>query len=343
MSFLLGFVVVICFAISAGLTRRFCDPASRFHILDHPNERSLHTQPTPRSGGVAVLAAILAGMLGLFWWFPNLTRMAWIGAGMLLVAGVSFVDDRRSLSVTGRLLVHVFASTLLLWGGLSLRRLPLFGMAWELPLWLGAVISLFATVWMVNLYNFMDGMDGFAGGMAVIGFGGFAALGWLSGNVPFFVTSMIISAATAGFLVYNFPPARIFMGDVGSSTMGFLAAALSLWGARDGVFPIWTALLVFSPFVVDATVTLLARLVRGEKVWQAHRSHYYQRLVQIGWGHRRTVLWEYALMLSCVASALWLRAQAPLVQIVVFLGWVLAYSGLMALVHHMERRHRQMV
>ncbi len=257
---------------------------------------------------------------------------------MLLVAGVSFMDDRRGLPVGARLAAHVVAASLLLWGGLSLHRLSFPGRTWSLPVWLGAGLSLICTVWMVNLYNFMDGMDGFAGGMAVIGFGGFAALGWLAGNDPYFWTSLIVAVAAAGFLAYNFPPARIFMGDVGSSTLGFLAAALSLWGVRDGVFPIWTALLVFSPFVVDATVTLVARLVRGEKVWQAHRSHYYQRLVQLGWGHRRTVLWEYVLMLACVASAMWLRARAPLAQGVVLLVWVAVYGSLMSWVHRTQRR-----
>ncbi len=338
----LGLLVVACFAISAGLTRQFCDPRSRFHILDHPNDRSLHTRPTPRSGGVAILTAVAAGMLSLSWQFRDLSRVAWIGSGMLLVAGVSFMDDRRSLSVTGRLFAHVLAAVLLLPGGLALNRLSVFGITWNLPLWLGAGISVLCTVWMVNLYNFMDGMDGFAGGMAVIGFGGFAVFGWLAGNDLFLGASLVIAAAAAGFLAYNFPPARIFMGDVGSSTLGFLAAALALWGAHDGVFPIWTALLVFSPFVADATVTLLVRLVRGERIWQAHKAHYYQRLVQLGWGHRRTVLWEYVLMLACVASALWMRSRAPVVQGAVLVAWDVAYSGLIIFVHLVERRRRQM-
>lgn len=105
----------------------------------------------------------------------------------------------------------------------------------------------------------------------------------MDGGVRYvFFISLIIAAAFAGFLIFNFPPARIFMGDTGSSTLGLLAATLSLWGARDGVFPVWIAVLVFSPFIVDATVTLFWRLLRHEKIWQAHKAHYYQQLVQTG-------------------------------------------------------------
>ncbi|MHB8348382.1 MAG: MraY family glycosyltransferase [Acidiferrobacterales bacterium] len=334
-------VTAVCFAISAGLTRRFCNPASRLHILDHPNERSLHTRPTPRSGGVAIFSAIVVGMAGLAWRFPDLSRLPWIVSGMALIAVVSFVDDRRRLPVAARMLAHLLGAGVLLRGGYSLRDVAVAGLVLSLPGWLGIGISLLFVMWMVNLYNFMDGMDGFSGGMAMIGFGGFAALGWMSGNDLFCGTSVAIAAAAAGFLAYNFPPARIFMGDVGSSTLGFLVAALSLWGVRDGIFSIWTAVLVFSPFVADATATLLRRLVRGEKVWQAHKTHYYQRLVQLGWGHRKTVLWEYALMVGCVGSALWVKLRLPAVQAGVLLVWGVVYVSLMFFVHHLERRRKQ--
>ena len=150
-------------------------------------------------------------------------------------------------------------------------------------------------------------------------------MGWTAGHDAFLAVSLIIAAASAGFLFFNFPPARIFMGDVGSSTLGLLAATLSLWGARDGVFPFWIALLVFSPFIVDATVTLFHRLLRGDKIWQAHKTHFYQRLVRAGWGHRKTVLFEYAIMLGCAVTSLWsLRAPAQ-IQLAAFSGWAVAY------------------
>ncbi len=329
------------FLISARLTRRFCNPASRLHIVDHPNERSLHSRPTPRSGGIAIFAAIIIGMAGVSWWFQDYSHLAWIAVGMLLVAAVSYVDDRNGLPVLYRLVVHLLAAGILLRGGYLLSAVTLPGAVWTLPTGIGAGLTMLYVVWMVNLYNFMDGMDGFAGGMAVIGFGGLAVLGGLAGNDLFFGTNIVIAAASGGFLLYNFPPARIFMGDVGSSVLGFLAAALSLWGVRDGVFPFWVALLVFSPFVTDATVTLVRRLVRGERVWQAHKTHYYQRLVQLGWGHRRTVLWEYVLMSSCVVSVLWAKSQLPGVQVKMLLVWCLVYLGLILFVHHLERWHKR--
>jgi UDP-N-acetylmuramyl pentapeptide phosphotransferase/UDP-N-acetylglucosamine-1-phosphate transferase len=158
------------------------------------------------------------------------------------------------------------------------------------------------TVWFINLYNFMDGMDGFAGGMGTLGFGFLAYLGWLAGQDFFALSGLLIAGANLGFLLCNFPPARIFMGDAGSTTMGFLAAGMSLWGVRDGLFPMWIPILIFSPFIVDATVTLIRRLVHGDKVWQAHRSHYYQRLVLLG-GIREQCWWSsgcWVLGLGCI-------------------------------------------
>ena len=190
----------------------------------------------------------------------------------------------------------------------------------------------------MNLYNFMDGMDGFAGGMAVIGFGTFAVFGWLAGQQLFAALNLIVAAAAGGFLLFNFPAARIFMGDIGSSSLGFLAAAFMLWADRNGIFPLWIGVLVFSPFIVDATVTLIRRILRRDKFWEAHKRHYYQRLVQLGWGHRRTVLWEYAVMVLCAVSALIARYLAPSGQWIMIAMWLLAYLVIMIVVHELEAR-----
>jgi UDP-N-acetylmuramyl pentapeptide phosphotransferase/UDP-N-acetylglucosamine-1-phosphate transferase len=189
----------------------------------------------------------------------------------------------------------------------------------------------------------MDGMDGFAGGMALIGFGTFGVFGLLDGHLLFATVSLSLAAAAAGFLLFNFPPARIFMGDTGSATLGLLAGGLSLWGAREGLFPFWAALVVFSPFIVDATVTLLRRLLRRERVWQAHKTHYYQRLVQSGWGHRRTVLAEYALMAACSGSVLLARGADPMGQWALIGAWTAVYLVLMAGVHAVEAGHVRQV
>ena len=134
---------------------------------------------------------------------------------------------------------------------------------------------------------------------------------------------MVLAAASGAFLVRNFPPARIFMGDVGSVPLGFLAGALGLIGWNDGVWPLWFPLLVFAPFVCDATLTLLRRLTRGERVWQAHREHYYQRLVRMGFGHRGAALIEYAAMLACAAAAVYACNQEREIQITVLAASIL--------------------
>lgn len=329
---------VAAFVISAALTRRFCDPASRLHVLDHPNERSLHSRPTPRTGGVAIFVAlsVVVGLWGFGVGLP--ASLCCFGAGAGLVAALSFLDDQKGLPVSVRLPGHLVAAALLVAGDLLLTGFSLPGMAWHWPEWLGILLSLLFLVWMINLYNFMDGMDGFAAGMAVIGFGTFALLGYLASNPVFLTLNLMVVSAAAGFLWFNFPPARIFMGDTGSSLLGLLAGGLSIWGVREGVFPFWVALLVFSPFIVDATVTLLRRLGRGERVWQAHKSHYYQRLVQSGWGHKKTVLYEYVLMLACGFSALLAQRLNPQGQAALILFWCLVYPLLMIGVHRMEQR-----
>ena len=285
-------VLLPVFAMALLVTLWFASDRSPLSMLDAPNERSLHTSATPHTGGLAILIAM---MLGWAWIAMDAhwpATMSWIAAAAFLVAVVSLIDDIRPLSPLLRIVVHAIAATLLVGTGVTLPGL------------FGGVLSWLAIVWMLNLYNFMDGMDGFAGGMTLSGFLFLAMAGWMGGSESYALYSLVIAAAAAGFLCINFPPARIFMGDAGAATIGLLAAAFSLWGVRDGLFEWWFPLLVFSPFVVDASVTLLRRMLKRERIWEAHRSHYYQQLVQAGWGHRKTVLSEYALMLAAGGSAI---------------------------------------
>jgi UDP-N-acetylmuramyl pentapeptide phosphotransferase/UDP-N-acetylglucosamine-1-phosphate transferase len=335
-------LVAAAFFISMVVTWRFCDPASRFHILDQPNDRSLHSQPTPRSGGLAILLAVCVCSIGTIYMLDQSQgpSYGWVGGSGLLVAGISYFDDRFTLPSGLRFIVHTLAAALIAFGGFVINRLELPGLELSLPYWIGVVFTLLFVVWMLNLYNFMDGMDGFAGGMTVFGFGVFAVLGLFSGNMLFSILNLIIAAAAMGFLVFNFPPARIFMGDVGSSTLGFLAASMTLWAVHEHVFPFWLAVLIFSPFIADATVTLIRRLFRGEKVWQAHKTHFYQQLVQAGWGHRKTVLLEYALMLGCGITALWAVRATAETQIVALSIWVLVYFIFFFWVSRLAARRR---
>jgi UDP-N-acetylmuramyl pentapeptide phosphotransferase/UDP-N-acetylglucosamine-1-phosphate transferase len=150
----------------------------------------------------------------------------------------------------------------------------------------------------------MDGSDGLAGGMAVVGFAAYGIAAQLGDEPELATTCVCIAAAAAAFLIFNFHPARIFLGDVGSIPLGFLAGALGIVGWNDEAWPLWFPLAVFAPIIADATLTLMRRLARRERVWQAHRDHYYQRMVRSGLGHRGTAYAAYALMILCAAAAL---------------------------------------
>lgn len=285
-------VLILALFVAMLATWWMASGRSRLAMIDHPNERSLHELPVPRSGGIAILLAIAAGWgwLSAIYGLPE--SLVWIIASVVSVAVVSILDDLYNLSVRIRLPIHMLAAVLVLLGGGG----------WSLGI-AGVVVSFLAIVWMINLYNFMDGMDGFAGGMTLVGFAFLGIGGYMAGDSLYAEWCWVVAAAVSGFLLFNFPPARIFMGDAGSATLGLLAASLSLLGVHKSLFPLWFPLMLFSPFWVDATVTLMRRAWRREKVWQAHREHYYQRLVRTGWGHKKTVLAEYALMLASSGSA----------------------------------------
>ena len=291
---------VVCWLTLTWLLRRGRLP------MDHPNERSLHATPTPRIGGLGIMAGVLVASV----WLADAALLP-VMVGAFALAAMSVLDDVRGLPVRVRFAAHfVAAASCLLALGVS---------GWAL------LAGTLVVVWMTNLYNFMDGSDGLAGGMATIGFGALALAAWL-GDAPglaIFCTS--IAAAALAFLRFNFPPARVFMGDAGSIPLGFLAATVGILGARQHVWPWLFPLLVFSPFVVDASVTLARRALRGEKVWQAHRSHYYQRVVLLGASHRTLALAAYALMLTMAGLAFLLQGMPQ------HAAWVLILSAAMYL------------
>ena len=333
-------LILVAFLLSAVAARRLAGrPSWTGALLDHPNARSLHQVPVPRSGGLAVLAGLTGALaLGGSGGGGAPAALWWIVAAALPVAAVSLFDDLGHVSRRLRLAVHVGAALILLGGDWAWVSWDLPGLAWPLPLALTGLLTVLFVVWMVNLYNFMDGMDGFASGMALFGFGALALLGWRGGDPVYALAAAGVAAAAAGFLLSNFPPARIFLGDLGSSTLGLLAAGFSLWGAHARIFPLWVAWLAFSPFIVDATWTLARRLARGERVWEAHRSHHYQRLVLAGWGHRKTVLRSYALMAAVAACAVAAPGLAPSEQWLLLLAWAIIYVVLHLRVGLAERQ-----
>jgi UDP-N-acetylmuramyl pentapeptide phosphotransferase/UDP-N-acetylglucosamine-1-phosphate transferase len=284
-------------------------------IQDIPNERSLHETPTPRIGGIGLMAGILTGWA---WMFYSLTW--WLVLPAVLLFVVSLIDDIQGLPVSKRLFAHIVAAAILIGGSGVLSLQGIFV----------AAILLLLVVWITNLYNFMDGSDGLAGGMALSGFTIYGVAALMNGNEALAMINFTIGAAALGFLYNNFPPAKVFMGDAGSIPLGFLAVAIGLWGWQLGCWPAWFPFLIFSPFIFDASVTLIKRSIRGAKVSEAHREHYYQRLLQLGWGHRNVALFEYGLMCAVgITAILALHDSFPWLTLLV---WSAIFASLMLLV-----------
>jgi UDP-N-acetylmuramyl pentapeptide phosphotransferase/UDP-N-acetylglucosamine-1-phosphate transferase len=241
-----------------------------------------------------------------------------LGTISLLI--VSLTDDIRGIPILARLIAHLLASA----------TVAAFLLKGHGPF--AVCAATLGIAWLVNLYNFMDGADGIAGGMAFFGFGFFGIAALLAGSTGFAALNCSIAAAALAFLLFNFHPARIFMGDVGSVPLGFLAGANGLVGWLQGDWTWWFPLLVFSPFIVDASVTLLRRTYARAAFWRAHRDHYYQRLVQMGWGHRRTALVEYVLMFICGTAALAGLGSTAFAQHALLTAAALVYAVLISTV-----------
>jgi UDP-N-acetylmuramyl pentapeptide phosphotransferase/UDP-N-acetylglucosamine-1-phosphate transferase len=303
--------------VSAGLAvallLRFADRLPH----DAPGHRSLHERPVPRVGGLAIWAGVA---VAVFLAPPALPHPGTWALAWAAVAAVSAADDWRGVPPALRLAVQAGAAAAVAAAILEpgTAALPLLGLA-------GAAVAI---AWAANLYNFMDGSDGLAAAAAVCGFGAYAIaerIGGASGSLP-----LAVAAATLPFLLANAPPARMFMGDVGSVPLGFLAAALGLAGWRARTWPAWFPLLVFLPLVADATLTLARRLWRRERVWEAHRSHYYQRLHRLGAGHRGTLAVYGGLALATAIAAVATLVAAPGAGWAVLAGAALVVAALFA-------------
>jgi UDP-N-acetylmuramyl pentapeptide phosphotransferase/UDP-N-acetylglucosamine-1-phosphate transferase len=244
------------------------------------------------------------------------------------LSALSLVDDLAQLPTLLRLAAHLCAAAAFAWLALGTAE----------PL--AVALLALAIAWYTNLYNFMDGSDGLAGGMAVIGFGAYALAAYQAGHGALLAAGLAVAASALAFLFFNFHPARLFMGDVGSIPLGFLAGALGVSGWQEGVWPLWFPVLVFAPFVADATLTLLRRGLRRERVWQAHREHYYQRMVQMGFGHRRTAWIEYAAMAGCAATGVAAREAAPEAQAAAVCAATAALAALAVWIDVRWTRHR---
>jgi Fuc2NAc and GlcNAc transferase len=275
--------------------------AVRLGFVDRPNSRSSHERVTPRAGGLAVLAGVgLALALAPYSWWREPAPLAAFAVGAIALAGVGLVDDRWGVPPLVRLAVHVAAAVLVVTSAGGLERVPL-PPPLDLPLRsVGVVVGVIWIVAVVNFYNFMDGIDGLAGLQGLVTGVGVALA--VSDPLTSFLGAALAGAA-AGFLLHNWPPATIFLGDTGSALLGYAFAALPFLtggGARARVITFVALSLWF--FLADASWTLLWRLLRGRRLHEAHRDHLYQRLVISGWSHRRTTLSLGAAALGVTAA-----------------------------------------
>lgn len=309
MTFMAALGVVLAAGLASWLgTWGLIRALKRTGVLDRPNPRSSHAVPTPRGGGIAVAGAILAAWIAVLA-AAGALRETWVVlAAALGLALLSWRDDRAGLPVHVRLAGHAVAVLAALWS--MPEAAGLFG-AW-LPAWLGLAAVALAWLWFVNLFNFMDGIDGLAGGEALSLGLGVAAVALLAGaDSALWAMAGAVVAAALGFLVWNWQPARIFLGDVGSVPLGFLLGYLLLRLAQAGQ---WRAALILPLyFLADASITLALRAARGERVWQAHRDHFYQRAVAGGMSHAQVAV----LALGCNAALIGCAAVAAM-----GLGWV---------------------
>lgn len=272
--------------------------AVRRGLMDHPSQRGSHTVPTPRGGGLAIVIVHFIALIALYFWGGiTIRESAALMAGGGAVALVGFMDDRKSVAARIRLAVHVGAAILVvaLIGGVSID-----GAKWGAP-WIGQLLAIVGITWAINLFNFMDGIDGIAGAEAVFVALAAAAMISVAGkNVGLVGALGALGMASLGFLVWNWPPARIFMGDVGSGFLGFMLAALAVLSSQRHAVVLQTWPILGGVFLVDASMTLLRRMFRGDKWYEAHRTHAYQRLTRAWGGHSAVTLFV------CVVNICWL-------------------------------------
>lgn len=318
-----------------GLMRRY---AIRANLLDRPNERSSHTVPTPRGGGVAIVVTFLLALMAATFVTGLATQLAIaLGGAGVLVAALGFIDDRKSLPARVRFTGHALAAGWVLYWMESVPVMPILGYQVNLS-YFGPALSFLFIAWMINLFNFMDGIDGLAGLEALtVTLGG--ALLWLThGQAGLeWVTGLLFGAAVLGFLVWNFPPAKIFMGDAGSGFIGLTVASLALWCGQASPALFWSWFILIGCFMVDSTTTLIRRVRRGERFSEAHRTHAYQYASRKLGAHRPVtiavglinLLWLFPIAYA-VASG-WLDGVS---------GVALAYGPLLWLAFHYKAGDR---
>jgi UDP-N-acetylmuramyl pentapeptide phosphotransferase/UDP-N-acetylglucosamine-1-phosphate transferase len=329
------YLLALAAFLSVLLTGLVTHYARRIGLLDHPGERSSHLDPTPRGGGAGWVLAFLIS-LGIYLLTVDAARDSVAGSaamigGLVVLAALGWWDDHHDLSARLRLLVQFLV------GGLFIASLV--SPDW-IPSWSMATLGLLFLVWMINLYNFMDGSNGMAAAQGVFGF---VLSAWLlaPGSQSAAVVCLMMAGACAGFLPWNLGKARVFMGDVGSLALGFMQGGILVYGVADGLISVPVALLVPAVFLADATLTLVLRVMKGERWYNAHRQHLYQRLIASGWTHARVLLVYQAVNLLVVVPGILIGVKNPewawptvlAVGSVLGLGWYLSIIKIGVLAH----------
>ena len=299
---------------------------ARAGVADAPNARSAHRRITPRGGGLAVLLVLLPGLFVAAVIDGRPLAAATILVSAVALGGVSLLDDVRGVRPAWRLMIHAAAVGVSLW---TVETAPIFG-GW-MPAWLELALVGLAWVWFINLYNFMDGIDGLAAtetACVALGVVAVAAVGGAGAAIFGTLGPWLLAGAAAGFLWWNWAPARVFLGDVGSVPLGFLIGAVLLQTAADA----WAAAVILPAYyLADATLTLVNRALRGAPVWRAHREHAYQRALAGGVGHAGVVIRIAVLNAGLIALAVWSVVGGP------WLPLLIAAVGSLAVFAYLHR------
>ena len=332
--FVFGFILILGILASIGV-KIIRQRALRLGLIDEPNQRSSHTIPTPRGGGLAIVIVTVFAWINIGLGYFHFRWIEVLGYALpaLFIAGVSWVDDLRSLPNKIRFFSHVLAAgcAILVFG--YFQHIGLSD-GWELDLgrW-GIPLTLFWIVGLTNVYNFMDGIDGIAGTQSVVAGISWSVIGFIYDQPMLVLLALGLTASSVGFLFHNWPPARIFMGDVGSAFLGYSFAVLPLMVRREtplnflllAIFPLWL-------FIADATFTMLRRAQKRENIFTAHRSHLYQRLVIAGYSHRNVTLWYTLLSVLGGGATCWLtyfpanRGKIIVIITILFFAFVLLHQ-----------------
>jgi UDP-N-acetylmuramyl pentapeptide phosphotransferase/UDP-N-acetylglucosamine-1-phosphate transferase len=326
-------------AVSLGLAYACRVVAARHALLDQPNARSAHAVPKPRLGGVGVIGAFLLAGVALYaaGLVPGTVLVPLAATGAIALLG--FIDDLWPLPARWRFGVQLAAAGAVVafrFAALPQAAGPLLGSI--LPAWILAPLAVLWIVWLTNLFNFMDGIDGLAGGQAVVGGMAIAAAAWICGAPATAALAVALACASLGFLFLNFPPSSIFMGDVGSTAIGFFFGCVPLLPDHHPVsFEIVGVAL--SLFILDATVTLVRRIARGQRWYEPHRSHYYQRPLALGIGHRPITLFAYLGFGVVGAFAAFMPIATAPVRMALATGAVTVFALAAQVVRGMERVH----